>query len=75
MSTFDEAKKEFFRQWGVDGMPADKIRLVNAAAEYFNNAALDHAAKLARGHFIPGHAVCSPEFAEYLAAAIEKEKI
>lgn len=24
-------KKEFMRQWGVDGMPADKIRLANAA--------------------------------------------
>ena len=26
-------KEEFMRQWGVSGMPADKIRLANAAWE------------------------------------------
>ena len=34
---------EFARQWGVGGMPADKIRLAKAAY----NAAIEHAAGIA----------------------------
>lgn len=49
-------KQEFMRQWGVSGMPADKIRLANAAWDAAVEMAADDAKDWAMQYVVEDNA-------------------